>query len=735
MNKKQKSSSTKLIMARSKVAVAILLLCLGGLIYKLARLQLLESEQYRNAATAQYTHEITIQAHRGNIYDRNMKVIARSVTVQTVFISPYHIKDNAQALLIANGLSEILGVEKDDILGKSEKKSSQYQIIKKNVEEEEELLVRAFITKNGLTNQVSLEESTKREYPYGNFAAQVLGFTGSDNNGLNGIELMYDTILEGINGRAVKGRDSLMNELAFPYETYIDAKDGEDVVLTIDWTIQSIMEKYIEQGYIENLPTYGIRAIMMEVDTGEILGMVSYGGYDPNNRNTLSGPYLELYNAFTGTEEEKQKYKTKLLYEMWKNKAATELYDPGSTFKIITTSMGIEEGAFSLDSHFTCNGIYSVLGVPIRCHSGKHHGDQTVAEALVNSCNPAFVQMGLQIGGDVFSKYFSEFGYTAKTGSDVLGEAQSIFYSNLTNQLTLANCAFGQSMSVTPLQHIRGVTAIANGGYLVTPHLLKATVDRDGNVVTSTAYSEKKQVISEATANAVLNVLVNSTKNAAVSGYNISSKTGTSQKLGRENAEEGLSYYISSCVSFAPAEDPEIAILVIVDEPTGAYYYGSQVAAPIIGNILSEVLPYLDIAPNDSNLIKKLTVSEYRNSDVNTAKYAIEKQGLNCVVKGSGTVVVDQMPRAGAVVSENGVVILYTAESEKESVTLRNFNEMTPEAVLLWCKNNKLNLIMEGIFNREFANCTAVSQSIEKGTRVDAGSIITVTFIYNEEIQ
>lgn len=737
--KKQQNSTAKSIMTRSYVAMAVLLACLFGLIFRLVKLQITDAEETRNKAVDQYTYEITLEANRGNIYDRNMKQLARSSTVQTIFISPRDIESDAQAELIASNLSELLGVPKADIIEKSKKKNSAYQVIKRQVEEEEELAVRDFVARNDLSLQVCFEEGSKRYYPYSTLASQVIGFTGADNTGLTGIELSHNSILAGINGKAVKGRDGHGNELPFNYETYIDKVDGQDIVLTIDRNIQSIMEKYIKQGYDENKPTFGIRAIMLEVDTGEILGMVSYEGFDLNDRNTLVGTYLERYQAFEGTDEEKKKYEYELLQEMWKNKAVTELYDPGSTFKIITTAMGLEEGVFTPESHFNCAGSILVAGTPIKCHSGKVHGSQTVQEALVNSCNPAFVQMGLNIGHKTFEKYFYEFGYTKKTGSDVIGEANSLYYKDLSNPADLARNAFGQSMSVTALQHIRAVSAIANGGYLVTPHLLKATVDSDGNVITSTAYDSKKQVISENTADTILKMLVNSTKNAAVSGYNISSKTGTSQKLARKDGEEGKEYYISSCVSFAPAEDPQIALLVIVDEPTGSYYYGSQVAAPIVGNILSEVLPYLDIPMNDEDVVKKFTVPEYRGASVEQASYDIKNlksNNIKCVVKGNGTTVVDQMPRVGTTIQDGGLIILYTEEDmTKQPVQLRSFDGMSPNDVMAWCERNNINLVMEGIFNKVYDNCRAVSQSVEAGKTVEMGTAVTVTFIYNEEIQ
>ncbi len=734
---KSKNNVTgKVILARGRVALAFLLLCLCYLVYRLIILQIIDADTNRNAAINQYTSEITIFAKRGNIYDRNMKLLATSSTVQTVFISPKDITDDEQASQIADGLSEILGVDRDFVLSKAAYKHTKYQIIKRNVEEEDELKVRDFIEKNKLSSQVCLEESTKRKYIYGSLASQLIGFVGAENNGLNGLELTYNKVLNGINGRVIQGQDGLGNELPFPFESYIDAKDGTGVVLTIDYTIQSILEKSLKECVEEHHPVYGARGIIMDVNTGEILAMACVDDYDPNNYNNLTGDYLEKYNAFVGTDEEKAAYKVKLLYEMWKNKCVTELYEPGSTFKIITTSIGLEEGIFTLDSHYNCSGSYTVLGEVIHCHSGKVHGSQTVAEALQNSCNPALVQMGLDIGGDLFAKYFEAFGYTKTTGSDIVGEGPSIYYADLSNKLNLATNAFGQSMSISMLQHIAATSSIANGGYVVTPHIVKAYVSADKTVTEATEYLKKRQVISEKTADGILGVLVNSTNNASVSGYNISSKTGTSQKLGRPGAEEGESLYISSCVSFAPAENPQLAILIVVDEPTSGIYYGSQVAAPVISHVLSEALPYMEIKPNNENSIKKIKVEDYKNSELERTKYAIEKLGLNCVVKGNGATVIDQLPRVGTTISEGGTIILYTEPNHTvDSVKIRDFTDMSPEQVFAWIKTNKLNISAEGIFNKDYKNCYAVSQSVQPGDSADVGTVITVTFIYNEEIQ
>ena len=736
MNRENENSTSKTILARGRFMAAFLLLCLCYLIYRLAILQIVDAEANKNAAIDQYTTEITIKAKRGSIYDRNRKLLATSTTVQTVFISPRDIKDDAQANLIAEGLSSILGVDKAEILKKAELKYSAYQIIKKNVEEDVEMQVRDFIAANKLSLQVCLEEGTKRVYPYGELASHVIGFVGAENTGLDGLEKTYNSVLSGVDGRAVQGRDGQGNDLPFQYESYIDAQDGQQIITTIDYTIQSILTKYLKECYELHKPTCGCRGIIMEVKTGEILASACIDEYNLNDYTSLTGAYLEKYEAFKGTDEEKAAYKNTLLYDLWKNKVASELYEPGSTFKIITAAIGIEEGIFTPDSTFNCTTQIEVLGHVIHCHSKKAHGMQTVSQAIVNSCNPAFVQMGLKIGGELFYKYFKDFGYTEPVNSDITGEAKSIYYSDLSNQLTLANCSFGQSMSVNMLQHLAAVNTIANGGYLVTPHYIKGYITSDGTVVNDERYTAKRAVISESTAKTILNMLVNSTKNAAVSGYNISSKTGTSQKMARPNAEPDKKYYVGSCVSFAPAEDPEIAILIVVDEPTSGKIYGSQLAAPVISNVLSEVLPYLEILPDSKDSIKTIKIDDYTNADIDRAKYAIESLGLKCIVKGKGDKVADQLPRLGTTVTEGGTVILYTEKDhETEKVRVKDLVGMTPEQVFSWAREHNINLVVDGIYNKEFTSCYAISQSVKVGEQINVGSVIFVSFNYKEDIQ
>lgn len=730
-------NSNKTIINRCRAAVVGVGIIMCFLVFRLASLQLINPDENRNTAIKQYTNEITISAKRGTIYDRTMKKLAVSTTVQTVFISPTDIENDEQKELIANGLSEILGVEKSYILERAEK-NSRYQIIKKYVEGDEEAAVRSFIEENDLELQVCLEEDTKRYYPYGTLASHVIGSVGAENTGLNGIEYMYNELLAGIDGRAIKGQDALGNELPFEYESYIDAVDGTNIMLTIDYTVQSVLEKYLRQAFEDNNPNAGVRGIIMDVNNGEILAMANYPDYDLNDAMTLSDYYQGLYDAYAAnpekTEEEKNEYKWNLMYEMWKNRTVTELFYPGSTFKMVTAAAALEEGTSSINDTFNCApGGITIMGQTYHCHTSPH-GLETFSEALVNSCNPALIQIGQSLGAEMFFEYFDAFGYTQTTGSDVLGERQAIYYESLT-PVDLATASFGQNQKISMLQHVRALAAIANGGYLVTPHLLKGYVDDSGNLINVTETDTSRQVISSDTAEEICKILTNSTKNASVTGYNIVSKTGTTQKLDVPKKEDGTYWMLSSCVSFAPAEDPQVAILIIVDEPTGEKFFGSLLAAPVISNVLSEVLPYLGIAPSDDQSVETHVIDDFRGADAEDAKYTIESMGLECVIRGDGAVVTDQMPRVGSVVSEGGRVVLYTDGYDVEqTVSVPDFKGASPQQVLSTASAYGLNVELNGVFGDDFS-CRATSQSIEPGTMVAPGTVITVQFIYNESIE
>ena len=751
--KKRFELTHKIIVTRSKVALALMVVLLIGLCGRLAYLQLLDLHGYADEAVEQYTFEVKLEAKRGTIYasDGTTK-LAVSATTQTVFISPYDIYkaatesddesiepmgETAYLRFIANGLASCLDdynaqtlLDKYYDLGDA-KLRYKYLVVKKDISEQEEQRVRTFIAENDLELQIALEEGTKRYYPYSTLASQLLGFVGSDNTGLNGMEFVYDEFLRGTDGRVVHAQDANGNELAYNYESYIEAEDGLNLVTTIDWTIQSTVEKYLAETYAEHEPEGRVSAIVMDVNTGEILALAIYPSFDLIDYTTLSAEYQTKLDAYEG---DKDSYRSVLRNEMWNNTIATQTYEPGSTFKIITAAMALESGSITPEQEFNCGRMITIAGQTIHCHASYDHGMQNVAMSLVNSCNPAFAHIGHAVGTKKFAQYFENFGYTEKTGSDILGEVSSIYYETTGvnfGELELAVYSFGQTFKVTMLQHIAASSAIANGGYLVTPHIGKYLTDENGNVVKTFATESKRQIVSEDVCNNILSYLVNSTKNACVSGYDVVSKTGTSEK--RDTVREDD--YVSSCITFAPAQDPQVAVLVTVDTPNTEFgYYGSVVAAPAVGKILTDVLPYLGISPDDTDsVVDMVTVREYIGMSVEEAKEAVTELGLNYEIKGDGNTVISQMPRSDVKIAADGKVILYTGDAEvEETVTVPDLYGSTPEAAIRSLLAKGLNVQVEGIFDGMTANCSVKLQSIAAGTKVAPGTVVVITCRYEE---
>ncbi len=729
-----KAVTPKTRIMRARLLTIISTLVLTALVCRLAYLMLFDPDGYRVAAINQYTYEVTIDAKRGTIYDTNMKALAISATVQNVFISPYDITSDSQVLIIANGLSEILGVDAQTVVDKCANRKSMYQMIKRSISESEEAEVRQFISDNGLSHIVYLEEGTKRYYPYGSLACHVLGVVGTDNNGLMGLEGYYDDYLSGTDGRAIMGKDSRGNSLSFKYESYVDAEDGYSIVTTIDEYIQSVLEKYLKEAYLENNPTGKAAAAVMDCNTGEILAMAVYPAYDLNNYAVLCDEYQALLDEFVGTDEEKSAYREELMNYQWNNTMITQTYEPGSTTKVVTGSIAIEEKTINpAKDTFYCAGQSNVLGTIIHCWSKAPHGTQTFKEAIVNSCNPAFIKIGQSIGTAKYKEYFERYGYTQKTGIDLPGETSGIYYDTTGanfGTLELSVYSFGQTFKTTIIQQLRAVNTIANGGYLVTPHLVKSIVDNEGNTVKTFKYDKVRQVISEETANTVLEALINSTKNANVNGYNIATKTGTSEKRDTEKTD-----YIGSSISFAPAEDPQIAIICVVDDPTMGKIYGSAICSPVTSSTLSEILPYLGILPAGSE-DDRITLESYRGDTVEDAKLSIEALGFKCVVVGSSGRVVSQLPAAGKYDADTTVVLYTETDSEKATVSVPNFKGCTYSQAMnkinsLKAKN--VNVVIDGIYNNNHSDCYVVKQSIASGETVKPGTVITIEFRYDED--
>lgn len=736
---------------RATVIGGIIVAAFVYLLFRILMLQTVGFEKYRDKVLNQITTEAEVIADRGKIYDRNGVLLATSVTTYRVFIAPRIVAQASEEqelkydVLIATELSDILDVEYDFILKQTTYTKYLDRTLARNVDEEVADQVRKVIRDNDLQDMVFLQAGTKRYYPNGTLACHALGFTGSDGSGQYGLELKYDSILSGTNGRYITARDSHGNEMPYEYQSYIEAQDGHSIITTLDINIQSSLEEQLRTTYIESGGQNRATGMVVDVHTGEVLAMAVYPDFDLNNPRQLN-KYDEATLAGSGLaldSEEYTKLKQELQLTTWSNKAVTEVYMPGSTFKIVTASMAYEENLVSETETFFCPGYYYPLGgtkIKIRCHKTTGHGSQTFATGLQNSCNPVLMMMGARIGRERFYNYFRSFGYLEKTGIDLPGEGTSIFYPETAfSELDLATASFGQNFKVSPIQQIMAVSTVANGGYLLTPHMVKEVQDSKGNVIQTYSTDVKRQVISTATAQKLAQVLEGGVsggagaKNAYVAGYRVAAKTGTSEKIDKKN-ETGKEYYICSCVGFAPADDPEIAVIILVDEPTKGVLYGSTVAAPYLAGVMRDVLPYLGVEAvyTDKELANlAVTAPSLVGWYATVAESQAESAGFEVEIVGSGSVVRAQSPAPGTQLeSHNAKIILYTeSDAEKTTVTVPNLAGKTAVAANEILANFGLNIRIAGTNNyMSGSGAVAVAQSHAPGSEVERGTVITVTF-------
>ncbi len=722
---------------------AVMTLCMFGLIGgRLVYIMVAKSDFYQKKAAEQQLYDTELAAERGKIYDRNGELLATSAQVWTVYITPNSFKSvtdevklNAIKSEIATNLSSILNMDYQKVFDYTNKNTS-YVKVKTNVEKPEADKIRQYMADSQykVGQYMGLDESSKRYYPNDNLASVALGFVGTDNQGLGGLELQYDNELTGTPGRVVSAKDATGNNMPLSYEVEIEATPGNSLVTSIDSYVQSVCEKYLQQAIIDNKVTERGAVVCMNVNTGEILALTVKGDYDPNQPFTLSTEEQAIVDALEG--EEKTKKLAELRNRQWRNKVVSDTYEPGSVFKVVTAAMALEEGVTSLSNHYNCNGYIVVAGRRIHCHKRSGHGAETFTEAVQNSCNPVFITFGQQIGTKTFSKYYDAFGLRQKTGIDLPGESKPIFYEADKMSISdLASSSFGQTFQVTPIQMITAISAAVNGGYLVQPHIVNEIVDADGNTVSSVGTTVKRQVISEKTSETIRTVMEavvdgGGGKNAYVSGYRIGGKTGTSQKLIDINQTGETRIYISSFCGVAPINDPEIAILVMLDEPTGEAYYGGTIAAPVGGQIFAEILPYLGFEPQYSeDELSKLGVKipAVAGLNVETAKKNITEKGLKYQIIGNGDKVIKQFPTSTESLYSDGVVMLYTDESTPNKTTVPSFNGLSISAVNELASNKKVNVQFAGA-SLTGSSVVAYKQDIEEGAEVDVGTIVTVYF-------
>ena len=740
-----------ILQTRKRVLLLAGLFILGilGVIVRLWALQIEQHEEYTRKVLGQQLKDTTITAGRGTIYDCNMKVLASSATTWDIVLSPHdmYVKDKAdtpeneseqEMQRIADVLCRTLeGIDRQDLLEHLANSENAYYVLLKKADKDTADALRTAAAEEEITG-ISYVQSSRRYYPYGAFASNIIGFVGSDNQGLSGVELYYDDELSGVDGRVISAKDGWGGDMDYEYQTSYPASDGYSIVLTVDEVIQHYLEKYLEQAVTyHNVREKGV-GIVMNVNTGAILAMATVPDYDLNDPFTLvDSEAAAAVEALTG--EERNTALVNAREAQWRNKAINDLYEPGSVCKIVTAAAALDSGAATLTSSYLCNGVIDVEGVPMHCSHTAGHGVLSFGQALLNSCNPSFIQIGQQLGIKTFCDYVNSFGLTQKTGIDLPGESRSLVYTADTmGPVELASCSFGQSNKITPIQMITAVSAAVNGGYLVQPHVVSQIVNADGEVVKNISAEPKRQVVSEEVSLALRDILEETVTTgpgnmAYVLGYRVGGKSGTSQKLDKQRDEWEDEVYIASFVGVAPADDPQIAVLVILDEPHSYSYYGGQLAAPVVGSVMADVLPYLGVeASYDQSEEDSIEVGTPYcvESSVTSAQVTLQKKGLTASVQGSGNYVVAQFPSAGTVVRRGSTVLLYTEtdDSQTNLVTVPELVGRTAGSVQQLLTSAGLNFRRTGSY-KDSSAVVADTQSIESGTQVPAGSVVTVNFV------
>ena len=727
--------ANRIIQTRSFVLMILMGVVMFVLLFfRLFDLQITRHEELQGKAVNQQTRRTVVTANRGTIYDAGGNILAISSSAETIILSPLEI-DNAvndtenpvswTKESLAAGLAEILGKDASAIRKRMDNVKSQYEVIQLRADEDTAAKVRSYVDENKIAG-VHLVADTKRYYPYGSLAAQVIGFVGDENTGLYGLEAYYEKELEGQSGLVISSKDQAENDMLYTYEQYFAAKNGSDLTLTLDTTIQYYLEKGIESMVDKFSAANGASGIVMDAKTGGILAMASYPNYDLNDFLTVSDQTLqERIERGESTVADMQ-----LL--QWRNKALNDTYEPGSTFKILTLSAALEEGVVDKTTTVNCGGSVNISGYTIHCSNKNGHGLQTLVQSVGNSCNPAFINYGLRIGSEKFYEYMRSFGLMNTTGIDLGGEAVGVFAADSSfTQLDLACYAFGQNFTVTPLALIAAQAACVNGGYLHTPYLVERITDSDGNVTYRHDDTPVRQVISEQTSDTVREcleyVVASGTgKNGQVAGYRIGGKTGTADKGQTGDV-------VVSCLCFAPADDPQVIMLITMDTPsraTGTYVSGGNMVAPTASTVMAEILPYLGVEPSYSAeelLGMDTTVPNVIGMSVEEAKAKLKDRALSYKIVGDGETITDQTPAGGAIIPGKSSVILYAGEEKStDKCVVPHLIGKTPSEANTTATAAGLLIRFSGTTGSESSSVRVLSQSIDEGTEVEAGTVITV---------
>ena len=715
-----------------KIIFIVIILIFALLIGRIGFLQFVQGSYLKELAYSQQSLNQIISPKRGSIYDSTGKVLATSASVDTITINPSKIKDskeNAEKTKqikeqVAKAFSEIFELDYEETLAKVSS-DSQVETIVKKVEQDKVEQLKNWMKENNISSGINIDEDTKRYYPYNTFLSQVLGSCGSDNQGLSGIEYEWDSILQGTPGKIVSSKSASQEEIPNAEETYIPAENGSDLTLTVNYQIQNIVEKYLAQAVENNNCENGGSCIVMDPKTGDILAMATYPNYDLNSPFTPNEYVSKTYSSLNSKE------KTDAIYKMWSNKAVSELYEPGSIFKLITASVALEENITDTDieGDFKCPGYEMVGDTRINCwKTDGTHASQSLRRALENSCNPALIQLGSRIGTSTLYKYFKSYGFFDLTGIDLPGEAQSSFWDESeVGAVERATMSFGQRFSITPLQMITAISAIANDGVLMKPRIVKSITNTDTGAITAIEPEEVRQVISSDTASKIKSMMQSVVEDGtgyrgSVTGYTVGGKTGTSEP---RNGREDIDGYIATYVAISPVEDTQVVLLLNLYKPPKSNHQGGTLAGPVVSQMLTEILPCLGIpsdedSTTDDNLI---TVPEVRNKTITEAEKILKDAGFVVKISTSNdknsTTVIDQVPKPGVALSEGSIIMLYD-QSTRTSTTVPDLTGKSKYQATNELKNSNLNISVEG-------TGTVVSQDPPKGSNVDAGTVVKVT--------
>lgn len=767
----------------------VMMFMAAAVIIRLFKLSVVDNKFYQDKANEYHFGPITISANRGSIYDCNGVILAQSATVYKVYMDPdlfrseisakkeileaqaQEATSNASAVVsvktaeevqdeIISFLAEKLEITKEKIVD-AMNENTQYKILKTQIEKSTADEIIAFMSEYNI-NSIKIEEDTKRYYPQDELAASVIGFTNGDGDGQYGLEYQYDEYLSGIDGKVISAKDAYGNEMPYRYAKTYEAQDGNSLYLTIDRTLQYVLEKNLDEMVTKFEVEDRACGIIMNAKTGAVLAMATGPGFDLNNpsdvdelsiarmaqdmglldidkNDVIKSEQVKSLNASLTKDQYTEAY-VAAREQQWKNKAITELYIPGSVFKVITSSAALEEKVISVNDMFDCSGVAVVADAKMHCWNTSGHGTQTFVEAITHSCNPAFIEIGRRLGPEDFFNYFKSYGLTERTGIDLPAEEKS-YYQDLETMgpVELASSSFGQTNKLTPIEMITAYAAVINGGELVTPYVVSKIVDNNGNVVLTNEKTVKRQVISKETSDIMCQTLetVAYQNGAYIKGYHVGGKSGTSEKLDEyAGNEKDPMRYIASYCCFAPADDPEIIMLIMADEPMSGEYYGSQVAVPYSRQVMEEILPYLGYYPEYSDeeaenidvsvpFIEDLTIEE--------AKKVIEEKGLNYEIAGEGDTIYGQMPLTGSTIAQGGTVVIYTEKNyNPEFVKVPDVRGYSLADANYLLTNAGLNFIANGVAANDSGSVVQM-QSEPDGAMVAKGTIIELSFGVNDQ--